>query len=82
MILLLGEHRDVAPPVNQRNARRRWEEYKKRKRTAGAGGPRDFHDMVRDRARREAEFRRELLREAAQSMINGDFETARGLLRD
>lgn len=42
----------------------------------------DFHDLVRNRARRDAGFRRGLLREAIEQVIAGDFGTAKIILRD
>ena len=42
----------------------------------------DFRDTVRDRAQRDPEFRRALLEEAVNSMIAGDVETGRSLMRN
>ena len=43
---------------------------------------RDFRETVRARARREPAFRRALLREAAESMVAGDMDTWKLLLRN
>lgn len=43
---------------------------------------RSFRETVADRARRDPEFRAALVEEALQTMIEGDFETARTMLRD
>jgi hypothetical protein len=43
---------------------------------------RDFRDTVRDRAQREAGFRRGLLREGLELICNGDFATGRSILRN
>jgi hypothetical protein len=42
----------------------------------------DFRDTVRDRAQRDAKFRRTLLEEAVNSMMSGDVETGRSLMRN
>lgn len=42
---------------------------------------RDFRDTIRERAQREPEFRKALLREGLQLINNGDFATGRGILR-
>mgnify|MGYP001583534533 CR=1 FL=1 len=42
----------------------------------------DFTETVRARALREAGFRRELLREAIETLITGDVDTGKILLRD
>jgi hypothetical protein len=43
---------------------------------------RDFKLTVQARAKRDPEFRRMLLREAAESFLSGDMETGKLLLRD
>ena len=43
---------------------------------------RDFRDTVRQRAQREPEFRRSLLREGLQLINEGDFGTGRAILRN
>jgi DNA-binding phage protein len=43
---------------------------------------RDFRDTIRDRAQREPEFRRGLLREGLELICNGDFATGRAILRN
>src|SRR5579872_3698674 len=43
---------------------------------------RDFRETVRARARREPAVRRALLREAAESMVAGDMDTWKLLLRN
>lgn len=42
----------------------------------------EFIETVRARARRDAAFRRALLREALDLMLAGDVETGKGVLRD
>ena len=42
----------------------------------------DFRDTVRERAQRDPEFRRALLEEAVNSMIAGDVEPGRSLMRN
>lgn len=42
----------------------------------------DFRETVVDRARRDPEFRAALIEEAVQTMLDGDFATARDMLRD
>jgi len=42
----------------------------------------DFRDTVRDRAQHDAKFRRALLEEAVNSMMSGDVETGRSLMRN
>ena len=43
---------------------------------------RDFKETVRARVRRDREFRRALLREAADCFLAGDVETGKTVLRD
>jgi DNA-binding phage protein len=43
---------------------------------------RDFRETVKTRADRDPEFRAGLYQEAVQSMLDGDFGTAKILLRD
>ena len=43
---------------------------------------RDFRDTIRERAQREAAFRRSLLREGLQLINNGDFATGHAVLRN
>lgn len=43
---------------------------------------RDFKETIMARAQRDAAFRRELLREAVEAMLNGDVETGKTVLRD
>jgi hypothetical protein len=43
---------------------------------------RDFHETIREEARKSAEFRRALLTEAAENLLSGDLETAKAILRD
>lgn len=43
---------------------------------------RDFKETIRARAQRDARFRRELLREAAESFLADDVETGKAILRD
>ena len=42
----------------------------------------DFKETIRARAQRDSKFRHALLREAVESIINGDFETGKAVLRD
>ena len=42
----------------------------------------DFKETVRARAERDPDFRRALLREAVESIINGDLSTGKAVLRD
>ena len=42
----------------------------------------DFKETVRDRARRDSAFRQALLREAVESILNGDLVTGKAVLRD
>ena len=42
----------------------------------------DFKETIRARAQRDAEFRRALLREAVECIINGDLGTGKSALRD
>jgi DNA-binding phage protein len=42
----------------------------------------DFRNTIRDRAQREAGFRQGLLREGLELICNGDFATARAILRN
>ncbi len=43
---------------------------------------RDFKETIRARAKRDARFRKELLREGVESMLSGDIVTAKTILRD
>ncbi len=43
---------------------------------------RDFKETVRARAQRDPAFRRELLREAVETLVCGDLETGKAILRD
>lgn len=43
---------------------------------------RDFRETVQARVQRDAQYRRELLREAVEVLISGDIETGKSLLRD
>jgi DNA-binding phage protein len=43
---------------------------------------RDFKDTIQARARRDPAFRRALLREAMECMLEGDVETGKAVLRD
>lgn len=43
---------------------------------------RDFKEIVKARVQRDAAFRRELLREGVETMLNGDVETGKAVLRD
>lgn len=43
---------------------------------------RDFKETVVARVHRDSAFRRELLREGVESLISGDLETAKVILRD
>jgi hypothetical protein len=43
---------------------------------------RDFKETIRARVQRDAEFRRELLREGIESFLAGDLETGKTVLRD
>jgi len=43
---------------------------------------RDFKETVKPRVQRDAAFRRELLREGVETMLNGDVETGKAVLRD
>jgi DNA-binding phage protein len=42
----------------------------------------DFEETIRARAQRNPDFRRALLREAVECIINGDFATGKAVLRD
>jgi DNA-binding phage protein len=42
----------------------------------------DFEETIRARAQRNADFRRALLREAVECIINGDLATGKAVLRD
>jgi DNA-binding phage protein len=42
----------------------------------------DFKETVRARAERDPDFRRALLREAVESIINGDLSTGKAVLRN
>ena len=43
---------------------------------------RDFKETIQARARRDAEFRENLLKEAVDSLLSGDVETGKTVLRD
>ncbi len=43
---------------------------------------RDFKETIRARAGRDPKFRKELLREGIESMLAGDVDTAKTILRD
>jgi DNA-binding phage protein len=43
---------------------------------------RDFKETIKARVQRDPIFRRELLREGVESMLNGDVETGKTVLRD
>jgi DNA-binding phage protein len=43
---------------------------------------RDFKETIRMRVQRDQAFRRALLREAVEAMLNGDVETGKCVLRD
>ena len=42
----------------------------------------DFKETIRKRAESDPDFRRALLREAVEAIINGDLQTGKGVLRD
>jgi DNA-binding phage protein len=42
----------------------------------------DFKETIRARAQRDSDFRQSLLREAVESIINGDLKTGKSVLRD
>jgi hypothetical protein len=42
----------------------------------------DFKETIRARAQRDSDFRQALLREAVESVINGDLATGKAVLRD
>jgi DNA-binding phage protein len=42
----------------------------------------DFRDTIRERAQRDAAFRRALLQEAVELMLSGDVETGQSLMRN
>jgi DNA-binding phage protein len=42
----------------------------------------EFKETIRRRAERDPDFRRALLREAVESIINGDLSTGKAVLRD
>jgi hypothetical protein len=42
----------------------------------------DFKETIRARAQREPKFRRSLLLEAVECILNGDLETGKAVLRD
>ncbi len=44
--------------------------------------PRDFKDTIRARVARDPKFRKELLRDGLESMLAGDIDTAKTILRD
>jgi len=41
----------------------------------------DFRDTIRERAQRDASFRRALLQEAVELLLNGDMETGQSRMR-
>jgi len=43
---------------------------------------RNFRESIQARVRRDARFRRELLREGVESLLSGDVETGKTILRD
>lgn len=43
---------------------------------------RDFRETIRARVRRDPAFRKELLREGIESLLSGDLETGKTVLRD
>jgi DNA-binding phage protein len=43
---------------------------------------RDFKETIRARVERDPKFRKELLREGLESMLNGDIVSAKTILRD
>ena len=43
---------------------------------------RDFKETIKARVQRDPTFRRELLREGVETMLNGDVETGKTVLRD
>ncbi len=43
---------------------------------------RDFKETIRDRARRDPKFRKELLREGLEALLSGEIEAAKTILRD
>lgn len=43
---------------------------------------RDFKETIRDRAKRDPKFRKELLREAIEAMLSGETAVAKTILRD
>lgn len=43
---------------------------------------RDFKETIRARVARDPKFRKELLREGVESMLDGDIATAKTILRD
>jgi len=43
---------------------------------------RDFRETIRDRAQRDAGFRRALLQEAVELLLSGDVETGQALVRN
>jgi DNA-binding phage protein len=43
---------------------------------------RDFKETIRARVRRDAAFRKELLRESVESFLLGDIDTGKAVLRD
>jgi len=42
----------------------------------------NFKETIQARARRDAAFRKELLRESVESFVTGDIETGKALMRD
>jgi hypothetical protein len=42
----------------------------------------NFKETIRDRARRDPKFRKELLREALEAMLSGEIAVAKTVLRD
>ena len=43
---------------------------------------RDFKETVKERVQRDPAFRRELLREGVETMLNGDVESGKNVLRN
>lgn len=43
---------------------------------------REFRETIQARVRRDAAFRKELLRESVESFLSGDIETGKAVLRD
>lgn len=43
---------------------------------------RDFKETIQERVQNDGEFRRALLKESVQCMLNGDIDTGKAVLRD